>query len=62
MERTRHPEETKSEEEPPREETKSKEDLPQKMSHPEGSEQGIYYWPILPEELCQRWQVEKATR
>lgn len=49
----RHPEETKSEEELPRE----------GIPFVENDDQSIfYYWPILPEELCQRWQVEKAMR
>lgn len=46
------------------EETKSEEEAPRvEMPHAEGSNMEIfYYWSILPEELCQRWQVEKATQ
>ena len=46
------------------EETKSEEELPrEKIPSVESEDQSIfYYWPILPEELCQRWQVERATR
>ena len=60
----RYAEETKSEEELPREETKPEKEPPrEKPSRAEGNQQNIfYYWPILPEELCQRWQVERATR
>lgn len=53
VERMNDPEETKSEEEV----------QPAKVPQVEGKKQQIfYYWPILPEELCQRWYVNKATR
>ena len=46
------------------EETKSEEEAqPMEIPFVESDDQGIYYyWPILPEELCQRWDVDKATR
>ena len=68
MEGTCDAEETKSEEETSPEETSPVETSPVEappVEAPcaEGNKQEIfYYWPILPEELCQRWQVEKATR
>ena len=46
------------------EETKSEEEAqPMEIPFVESDDQGIYYyWPSLPEELCQRWDVDKATR